>query len=259
MKTKNTILSGRDARLIEDMIVSFGRIVSFDQIKKGLAKNYSEIGLKKRISFLTKQGWFVRIKKGLYIIVTDIGSLGSNDVSANAISRALNNESYVSFENALQHHGMFDQMISGTSAITFQRARTYKVKDLTVKFFKIKKELYFGFTEERADIGLVNMAQKEKALLDILYFRSTRYHASLVWEKLKDYKDRIDFKMLKQYAVKFNFNIIRQVGFFLDQIGIDTNDIHSVVAGGKGYGRMTKESKHFNAKWRLYCDDSIVG
>ena len=259
METKNTILSGRDASLIEDMIVSFGRIVSFDQIKKGLAKNYSGVGLKKRIAFLTKQGWLVRIKKGLYIIVTDIGGLGSNDVSANAISRALNNESYVSFENALQYHGMFDQMVSGTSAITFKRARTYKVKDLTVKFFKIKKELYFGFTEERSDIGLVNMAQKEKALLDILYFRSTRYHSNLVWEKLKDYKDRIDFKVLKQYAAKFNFNIIRQVGIFLDKMGIDTKDLHSVVDGEKSYGRMTKESKHFNAKWRIYCDDSIIG
>jgi predicted transcriptional regulator of viral defense system len=259
MKTRNTILSGRDASLIEDIVVNFGRIVSFDQIKKGLAKNYSAVGIKKRISFLTKQGWFVRIKKGLYIVVTDIGGLGSNDVSSNAISRALNNESYVSFENALQYHGMFDQMVSGTSAVTFERARTYRVKDMTIKFFKIKKELYFGFTEERSDIGLVNIAQKEKALLDILYFRATRYHASLVWEKLKDHRDRIDFKVLKQYAAKFNFNVIRQVGVFLDQIGIDTKDIHSVVAGKKSYSKMTKESKHFNAKWRLYYDDSIVG
>mgnify|MGYP001309672999 CR=1 FL=1 len=259
MVTKHTILSEKDASLIEELIASFGRVVSFDQIKKVFAKEYSSIGLKKRIGFLAKQGWLIRVKKGLYIIVTDIGLLGSNDISSNAISRVLNKNSYVSFENALQYYAMFDQMVSGTTAVTFERARTYKVKDLIIRFFKIKKELYFGYAEEKSELGTINVAQKEKALLDILYFRSTGYHASLVWEKIKSYKEKIDFTLLKQYAAKFNFDVIRQVGFFLDKIGVETKELLEIVHGKKGYSRMTKESKRFNAKWRLYYDDSIDG
>ncbi|RKY42392.1 MAG: hypothetical protein DRP85_03080 [Candidatus Makaraimicrobium thalassicum] len=258
MATKNIILSKKDANLIEDLIVNYGRIVSFDQVKEVFSKEYTETSLKRRVAFLTTLGWFVRLKKGFYVIVTDIGSLSANDISVYTICQALNKDSYVSFENALQHHGMFDQMLSTVGAVTFGRARKYKIKETQIKFFKIKKELYFGFSEERSDIGLVNIAEKEKALLDILYFRSSQYYASLVWEKLKNYKGIIDFYRLKQYALIFNLNVIRQIGFFLDRLGIETGDLLKAVFDKTSYSKMTKKSKNFNAKWRLYIEDSVI-
>lgn len=209
MVTKNIILSKKDAGLLEDVIVRYGRIVSFDQVKEAFKKAYSTARIKARVSILTKLGWLVRLKKGLYAVVTDIGSLSSNDISVYTMSQALNKDSYISFESALQYHGMFDQMLSTVGAVTFKRARSYTIKDTRIRFFKIKKALYFGFIEEGSDIGLVNIAQKEKAFLDILYFRSNRYYASLVWEKLREYKSRIDFDLLKQYALRFNQDVIR--------------------------------------------------
>jgi predicted transcriptional regulator of viral defense system len=258
METKNIMLSKKDAGLLEEVIVRYGRIVSFDQLKSVFSKSYSATKIRNRFSILAKLGWLVRLKKGLYAVVTDIGSLASNDISLYTICQALNKDSYISFESALQYHGMFDQMLSTTTAVTFKRVRKYKIKDADVRFFKIKKELYFGFTQERSDIGLVNIAQKEKALLDILYFRSNQYYSSLIWEKLSVYKRTMDFNLLKQYARKFNLDVIRQVGFFLDLLGVDTRDLLKMVSGKTSYSRMTKESKVFNAKWRLYIDHSIV-
>lgn len=258
MATKNIILSKKDATLIEDLIVNHGRIVSYDQVQEVFGKQYTETSLRRRVSLLAKLGWFVRLKKGLYVIVTDIGSLSANDISVNTMIQALNKNSYVSFENALQYHGMFDQMLSGGSAVTFTRARTYKVQEMQIKFFKIQKELYFGFSEERADMGLVNIAEKEKALLDILYFSSSQYYASLVWEKLKSHRDIIDFELLKKYALKFNLTVVRRIGFFLDRLEIGTEDLQKTVFGKKSYSKITNRSKKFNAKWRLYVEDSIV-
>lgn len=258
MVTKNIMLSKRDAGLLEEVIVRYGRIVSFEQVKEAFKKAYSEARIKARVSLLTELGWLVRLKKGLYAVVTDIGSLSSNDISVYTMSQALNKDSYISFESALQYRGMFDQMLSTIGAVTFKRARLYTIKDTRIKFFKIKEALYFGFSEERSDIGLVNIARKEKALLDILYFRSNRYYTSLVWEKLREYKRMIDFDLLKQYTLKFNMDVIRQTGFFLDRLEIKTDDLLRVVAGKKSYSRMTKESKEFNAKWRLYFDHSII-
>lgn len=258
MVTKNTILSKKDSFLLENVIVRYGRIVSFDQLKKVFNETYSPGESKNRISLLSKLGWLARFKKGLYAVVTDIGSLATNDISAYTISKALNKDSYVSFENALQYHGMFDQMLSAVGAVTFKRARSYTIKDKKIKFFKIKKELYFGFTQERSDIGLVSIARKEKALLDILYFRSTRYYAGLVWEALKEYHRSIDFGLLKRYAGKFNLDVIRQAGFFLDRLKIDTDDLLTMVKGKTSYSKMTRDSGSFNAKWRLYFDDSVI-
>lgn len=258
MVTKNTILSKKDAVLLEDLIVRYGRIVSFNQIKIVFKNAYSAAGIKNRISLLTKTGWLVRFKKGLYAVVTDLGSLLAGDISTYTICQALNADSYISFENALQYHGMFDQMLSTVGAVTYKRARSYNIRETTIRFFAIKKELYFGFTEERSDIGLVNIASKEKALLDILYFRSNQHCASLIGETLLEQKEKLDFAVLKQYAKKFGFGVIRQVGFFLDQIGIETGDLLKCVHGKNSYSRMTKKAKNFNAKWRLYFDDSVT-
>jgi len=258
VETKNIMLSRKDAGLLEEVIVRYGRIVSFDQLKSVFNKSYSATKIRNRFSLLAKIGWLIRLKKGLYAVVTDIGSLASNDISVYTICQALNKDSYISFESALQYHGMFDQMLSTVAAVTFKKARKYEVKGADVRFFKIKKELYFGFTQERSDIGLVNIAQKEKALLDIIYFRSNQYYSSLIWEKFSEYKRTMDFNLLKQYTGKFSLNVIRQVGFFLDRLSIDTSDLLKIVSGKTSYSRMTKESKDFNAKWRLYFDHSII-
>lgn len=258
MGTKNIILSKKDARLLEDTIVRFGRIVNFGQISQVFKKKYSLAEAKNRVSLLSRVGWLVRIKKGLYAIVTDIGALSSSDISIYTLCQSLNKDSYVSFENALQLHGMFDQMLATVGAVTFKRARKYKIKETEIRFFKIKKNLYFGFSKERSDIGMVNIAEKEKAIMDILYFRSNTYYAGLVWEKMNEYKNDIDFNLLKQYAKKFNLDVMRQIGFFLDRLSIDTGDLFEKIKGKTSYSRMTNDSLKFNSKWRLYFDNSIV-
>lgn len=258
METKNTILSKKDASLLEDVIVHHGRIVNFDKLRLIFNREYSLAETRNRVSFLSKQGWLMRIKKGLYLIITDIGLLSSSDVSTFSIVQALNKDSYISFENALQHHGMFDQMLATVGAVTFKRARRYKIRDGEARFFKIKKKYYFGFSGERSDVGLVNIAHKEKALLDILYFRSNAYYANLVWEKLGDYKQKVDFNLLKKYATKFNLDVVRQTGFFLDLLGVDASDLEKIIKGRLSYSKMTKDSREFSAKWRLYYESGIV-
>jgi hypothetical protein len=52
--------------------------------------------------------------------------------------------------------------------------------------------------------------------------------------------------------------VIRQAGFFLDRLGVETADLLRIVRGKKSYSRMTKGSKDFDAKWRLYFERSVV-
>ncbi|MBC8473319.1 MAG: hypothetical protein H8D54_00735 [Candidatus Omnitrophica bacterium] len=255
---KNTILSKKDVNLLEEVIVRYGRIVNFGQLRQVFRKDYSAQEIKNRVSLLSKLGWLIRIKKGLYVVITDISTLAFNDVSVNTIAQALNKDSYISFEHALQYHGVFDQMLAGVYAVTFKRARKYNIQNAEIRFFKVKKELYFGFSSQRSDIGLVNIASKEKAILDMLYFRSNAYNVSLIWEKLSEYKRDFDFDLMKQYAKKFNLSVIRQVGFFLDRLNIDTEDLHKEVTGKNSYGKMTKECRDFDAKWRLYFDHKLI-
>jgi len=50
----------------------------------------------------------------------------------------------------------------------------------------------------------------------------------------------------------------RKLGFILDKIHIDSAKLYKSVKKHQSYSRFTKESKKFNAKWRLYYDDKLL-
>jgi len=258
MVNKSTILSKKDSKLLENAILSHGRILNSSQLKNIFSKDYSSGEVNNRVSLLAKIGWLLRIKKGLYVIVTDFSTLGFNDLSIYLIVKALNENSYISFESALQHHGIFNQMLSIVESATFERARKYKFQNTKINFLKIEKKLYFGFSSERIESDFVNIADIEKAILDMLYFRKNSYNISLIWEKLNEYRRNFDFNKLIRYAKRFNDTIIRQVGFLLDKLGVETEDLYQIIKGKNSYSIMTHGSSQFNGKWRLYYDHKII-
>ncbi len=258
MVNKNTILSKKDSKLLENAILKYGRILNSSQLKNIFSKDYSLEEANNRISLLAKIGWLLRIKKGLYVIVTDFSTLGFNDLSIYLIIKALNENSYISFESALQHHGIFDQMLSVIESVTYERARKYKFQNTKIDFLKIKKKLYFGFSSERIESDFVNIADIEKVILDMLYFRKNSYNVSIIWEKLNEYKRDFDFKKLIKYAKRFNDSIVRQIGFLLDKLGVETEDLYQIIKGKNSYSIMTHDSNQFNSRWRLYYDHKII-
>ena len=75
---------------------------------------------------------------------------------------------------------------------------------------------------------------------------------------MKEYKQDIDLLFLKKSAIKFGIGTIRKMGLLLDTLGVNTEDLYLHIAGNRGYDRMTKESRIFNSKWRVYFDDKII-
>jgi len=259
MNMKNTILSQKDLHLLETVVARHGKIVSFDQILKAIGESASRGAVRKRVANMSKAGWFIRLKKGLYLVVTDISTLGFSDVSEQVIAQSLSDDSYISFESALQYWGMFDQMLSRIDSVITKTTRTYKVLQTTYTFSKIKKELYFGFTEVMINNQRVKMAEKEKAILDILYFRSSRYSVSLVLEKLKEHQGQFDFEKMKAASTIYSLSMVRKVGFILDQLGIDTTDLltHEQIKKNS-YSKLTQQADQFSAKWRIYYDSHLT-
>jgi predicted transcriptional regulator of viral defense system len=260
METINTILSQNDLQLLEKVVITHGKIVSFDQLVESYGTDYSIEGVRNRVALLAKKGWLLRLKRGLYMVITDISTLGFSDVSDFIIAQALNNQSYVSFESALQHYGMFDQMLVTVDSVTSARARTYTVENnKSYRFFHVREDLYFGFTQVRMNGQLIIVAEREKALLDMLYFRSNTLAASVVLEKLKEHQQDIDFEKLKDYAGRYSLTVVREIGFLLDRLGIETDDLYEAsTIKENSYSKMSKEADIFNAKWRFYYDSKLT-
>jgi predicted transcriptional regulator of viral defense system len=122
----------------------------------------------------------------------------------------------------------------------------------------IQPDYYFGFQTEQVGGQRVAIAEKEKAILDILYFRSSAYAASLVLEKLEDYREDFDFDKLKDYSKRYSLGMVRKVGFLLDHTGVDTTDFATKEVKSNSYTKLTNTADQFNAKWRLYYDAHLL-
>lgn len=259
MIAKNTILSAKDSKLIEKVIIKYGDIVTVSNLLKVFQKEYSLFAARNRIHQLEKRGWFVRIKQGLYVVVSDISSRSISNVSLFRIAQSLNNRSYVSLDYALNYYNMFDQYAKTLTSITTTRTKKYKFQNITFKFAKINKDYYFGFSKKRIEGKLVNIADLEKVIIDYFYFNKTSYVLSLMLEKLTNHKNDFDFKKMQNYALRYNKTTQRKIGFLLDEIGVDTQKLSSEVnSKNTGYSYFSKDSKKFNSKWRIYYDHRII-
>jgi predicted transcriptional regulator of viral defense system len=260
MVTKNTILSTTDNRLLEEAVLAYGHVATTQELENIFTHVYARKDVRaRRISFLAKAGWLVRIKKGLYLVVTDLSALAVGNVSNLVISNALNSRSYISFANALNRYGMFDQLTKSVDAVTCARARNYRFLNMEFRFCKVQEELFFGFSKERANGKIVNIAEKEKIILDYLFLRRNAATLSLIFEKLKEHKDAFDFSKMITYANAYTLTIQRNLGFLLDTIGVSTDALYEIARQKKaGFSNMHAKAKSFNAKWRLYYDDGVI-
>jgi predicted transcriptional regulator of viral defense system len=75
MATISTILSKKDADLLEQAIAQYGHLVSTDDLKHVLNGKYQNAELRQQIARLAQRGWLVRIKRGLYAVISDITTL----------------------------------------------------------------------------------------------------------------------------------------------------------------------------------------
>jgi predicted transcriptional regulator of viral defense system len=251
MSTKRTILSEKEADLIDRLIAEHGVIVDFDQVFSILAGTMSRQAARNLVGKLTGNGWLVRIKKGVYF-VAGTESRGFAALPVYKIAQIFTGESYVSFEAALQFHGFFDQYLKAVISVSPGAYSGREFQGIDYRFIKAKRELYYGFEEERVDGYLVKIATVEKAMLDLINFRRTAYSVDLVLEHLREHGSDFDAARLSEYIAKQSHAVRRIMGYLLDLAGLDSEQVHAMVKNTSGPTFMLKNSKDFNARWRLY-------
>lgn len=258
MAKKYTItLSGKELALIEKLIAKHGKVVSFAVIYKILCKDKSRQEVKNIVSGLVKKGWLIRVKRGVFVI-SDISGRGTIGLSQLTTAQIINNNSYVSFEAALQYYGLFDQYLRTVTSIGRKKTCNTKFSDLTFKYIKAKKKLFNGYKEFNLDGRLVKIALKEKAIIDFLIYRRTVNNIDLVIEKLKNNKKDFDFKQFIELSNSCSITTVRTLGVVFDLAGVNSDELYRQVKNNRNHSFMTSASNIFNAKWRIYIDQHYV-
>ncbi|OGS23489.1 MAG: hypothetical protein A2297_01685 [Elusimicrobia bacterium RIFOXYB2_FULL_48_7] len=254
---KRTILSEKELKFLENAVATYGVIVTFEQLSK-ISTDKQRQSVRNFTSKLSKKGWLVRIKRGVYF-VAGIESLGFSGLSVYKTAQLLCAGCYVSFEAALQYHGMFDQGLKVIRSVSTNACKAKEIENVVYEFVKARGGLFYGFSEQRVENYLVKIASPEKAILDILCFGRSVHSADLVLEKLKAYKDDLDLSRFKEYCSRQPVTVKRILGFLFDKAGIDSGFVYDAVKGIHNSSLMAAGSGKFNAKWRLYYDEHFDG
>ncbi|MFH0739650.1 MAG: type IV toxin-antitoxin system AbiEi family antitoxin domain-containing protein [bacterium] len=253
-----TILSTKQSELLEQLIVKHGQIITSQDIFSQAKESWDYQQTKNLITKLVKNGWLMRIKNGLYAI-SDLSNRGFLSLSFYTVAGLLVKDSYVSFESALQYYGMFDQLAGKTISVSLKKFKTVLLNNTEYSFIQTKEKLFFGFQEEIIDNKATRIATAEKALIDIINFRKSKYAVDLVIEKLAEHKHSLDLARLAEYLKEFSQATIKTFGFIFDLLKIDSVDIYRLAENSikikHSTHRMLLGDKKFNAKWRLYYDE----
>ena len=112
--------------------------------------------------------------------------------------------SYLSMEYALSKHGILSQNVFTFTLITTKLPYVFRTHDNIFKYHQVKRSLFWAYLKE----GSVQIAESEKALLDLIYIRlvrgrdmKTRVLSSLIEDM---YIEDIDQKKLSQYAKRYD-------------------------------------------------------
>lgn len=256
MDSKRTILSEKELNLIENLISKYGSIVTFDQITSILSNEMNNQVIKNFINNLSDNGWLVRIKRAVYAI-SNLETRGFLSVSAYKIAQIIEENSYVSFEAALQYHGMYDQMIKVFKSVSLNRQAAKTVQNITYKYVNFSKKLFFGWKDEKIETFTVKIAEAEKAILDMIYRKRSDYSIETIVGVIKEHKEKIDLGKIDEHSSKFDISSQRVIGFLLEKLGFNTEIIYRRIGHRRDNSYMTKDSDIFNAKWRLYYSKHI--
>jgi predicted transcriptional regulator of viral defense system len=248
----NISLTQEEVEMLETALIQFGSVVSFDQLSSLIEEDRAYT--RKRIQKLTRQGWLTRIKKGLYVI-SDLSSRGSLSISHLAIVNHLAEDAYISFESALQYHGLFDQLLATITAVSQSQHTDRVIGGFTYAFVKTSAKYFYGWEQHQIDGQVVKIAQAEKALIDLLQFHRSVYTTDLVLEILRNHSEAIDSGRLVDFGMRANLTTRRILGFLLDLSNMDSTELLTSVQSAGGVSYISQSDKNlYNHKWKLYYD-----
>jgi predicted transcriptional regulator of viral defense system len=224
--------------------------------------------LKETLFLLVKQGWLIRLEKGLYLIVPfEAGQEGRWTPEPFVLASKLISPYYISHWSAASFRGWTEQLPStvfvSSPSRKFVNEKT--ILNITFRFVKISKDKFFGVCDEWVANKKIKFSDKEKTIVDILDKPAL---AGGIKEAAKCLRNAFNAKQLNpqiltDYISKTgNKAIFKRLGYICEVLGLFNQDWRNAWKGliSKGYSKLdpafTKVQVKFNSAWQLIVNIS---
>jgi predicted transcriptional regulator of viral defense system len=171
---------------------------------ESLAKsmNLSIQSLRVTLGRLQKRGLVQRASNKIYINTL------APEFSVRDLATAINPESYVSLESALNEWGIYSQSPVALTCISVRHTPSVRKKNMEIKFHELKRSLFWGYIEKKTRYRTYRIAEPEKAILDWIYLRRKKSHPV----ELDEFEfGRVSRAKLARYAEQFPKPILQAI------------------------------------------------
>lgn len=157
-----------------------------------------------------KKGYVIRLKKDLY----ELSQKGKgNEIPDLYIANKLYIPSYVSLETALSIYSIIPEVAMHVTSVTTNPTKRFENKHGQFLYFSCQPCSYTGYLLTDYEGYKVNIAEKEKALVDYIYFK-TRKEKEMNFEDERfdeDILKELDWSKIKLYAELFNKSVTKRI------------------------------------------------
>jgi predicted transcriptional regulator of viral defense system len=254
--TLNRALSGTDARLLTRLSEKGHDIFTTKMAAKVLGQ--PSLAIRKRLHYLVQRRWLQRLEKGKYIIVPlSAGMEGRHTENELIIASHLVSPYYISYWTALSYYGYTEQPSRTVYIATTKQKRPVTIHGLTYRFVQLPLHKFFGHAPVWIGNKLVNLAEKEKAIVDALDHPELSGGVVQVVKALWRGRTELNLNRLVDEAIRMaNRTIAKRLGYLLQKIGMGS-DRHfaklqkNLSAGYAVLDPLSPPQGRHNAQWRV--------
>lgn len=220
----------------------------------GISKEY----LRQALHHLTKAGWIIRLRKGLYSLSSSMPGIAP--LHEFEIAMALIQPAAISHWSALNYHGLTEQTPRIVFILTPARApnhagKALRIHETTYQFIHTKSNRFFGIETVWINDSKVNITDKERTLLDCLMAPQYCGGFSEVLYAFEKNSKQLDIQKIIEYALKLDTSTIKRLGWILEHQGENPEVLQPLLAAPiKGYRALDPTSPRrgpCNKQWMV--------
>lgn len=161
----------------------------------------------RRLNEWQKKGYITKLINGIYIF----NSIKIDESILFQIANTLSNPSYVSLETALSYYQLIPEQSFTITSVRTIKSNIYETPKGSFWYRSIKPSLFFGYQIIPSKYRPISIADPEKSLLDLLYFRSDLDNEeSIEAFRWNISRGLINWQKMDKYLQVFNSNALNK-------------------------------------------------
>jgi predicted transcriptional regulator of viral defense system len=221
-------------RLIRALANEGDRVFTMERARQlGPSVGLSEGYLRQALHHLTKSGWLVRLRKGLYCLSAAVPGVSS--AHEFEIAMALAPEAAISHWSALHYHGLTDQSPRKVFVLTTTQTPIPQTKsknaghkcsgcpvgNIIYQFVRVKPQRFFGTQKIWVGDARIKITDPERTLLDGLMMPHYCGDFAEVLHALEVRGNQLDLERIIDYSLRLDAATTKRLGWALEAQGID--------------------------------------